>query len=325
MQDLPCCYYTTEDPSRLLHEPDVLAVVTFDGSCHPTASPRLYTTGLSLLEGSARCEVWRGTAPVQAGVAQDCHWSTDGQVMFAGTWVAETPVTGYPLQIRAAYQRLLTLLQQRGFPQLYRIWNYLPHINDGAGDLECYKQFCLGRQQAFEACGIEPTAYPAACAIGHHASQTVIYLLAGKQPATHFENPRQMSAWEYPREYGPKSPTFARATLLDQGQSGLVFLSGTASVLGHATQHPGKVAEQLGVTLDNIRHLYDYIASHQAGRVVQPESLKVYLRAAADQPAVAAALGQAGCREAIYVLGDICRADLTLEVDGLARLASSDP
>ena len=48
---------------------------------------------------------------------------------------------------------------------------------------------------------------------------------------TPVENPRQVSAYRYPREYGPQSPTFARA-LLPPSPRVPLLLSGTASIDG---------------------------------------------------------------------------------------------
>ena len=55
---------------------------------------------------------------------------------------------------------------------------------------------------------------PAACALGsRNGSPLVIYFLASRQPVTPVENPRQISAYDYPAQYGPK-PAFSRASIL---------------------------------------------------------------------------------------------------------------
>ena len=56
-------------------------------------------------------------------------------------------------------------------------------------------------------------SYPSATAIGRHHSDHLlqVFWLAGTAPGQALENPRQVSAYQYPRVHGPVSPTFARA------------------------------------------------------------------------------------------------------------------
>src|SRR6185312_12015184 len=59
----------------------------------------------------------------------------------------------------------------------------------------------------------------AATAIGHHGPEGLlqVYALCAAQPGQALENPRQVSAWKYPRRYGPTAPSFARAMRLPGG------------------------------------------------------------------------------------------------------------
>jgi chorismate lyase/3-hydroxybenzoate synthase len=136
------------------------------------------------------------------------------------------------------------------------------------------------------------------------------------------ENPRQVSAWRYPREYGPQPPSFARAMLPPTDSRMPLLLSGTASVVGHATMHAGALLAQLGETFANFDALLG------AARVRQPAlpaafgagtRLKVYVRDRADMPAIAEALhARFGGRVPLFLLhAAICRRDLAVEIDGV--------
>ena len=139
------------------------------------------------------------------------------------------------------------------------------------------------------------------------------------------ENPRQVSAYRYPRRYGPRSPSFARATAV-AGPDGstLLMISGTASVVGHRTLHEGDVDAQLEEVIRNLETLLSESAS-QLGRPGLAEFdeaslLRVYLRHAEDWPAIERRLRQrwpgvhlAGLR------GDVCRADLLVEIEAVSR------
>src|SRR3546814_9458672 len=63
-----------------------------------------------------------------------------------------------------AYRTLLDAVRGSGEPYILRIWNYLARINDGDGDDERYRQFCVGRASAVDAAFNAPP--PAATALG---------------------------------------------------------------------------------------------------------------------------------------------------------------
>ena len=309
----------------------MLAVVDFQAQCTPQRDPRCYNTGLSLLgtfnmaQSTGMKEAWYSDSPVEYGREGSCQWSCSDQHIFTGTWIPKIDdSTTFCAAVKAAYVELLSLLETKQYLHIARAWNYLSDINQGDGDSEVYKQFCLGREQAFCESQLGSEQYPSACAIGHHTDHSVIYLLASKQACTHFENPRQVAAYEYPRQYGPKSPSFARA-LIDQS---LLHLSGTASVVGHETVHPNDPRAQLDVTMENIQHLLKSIQERSNMASLDMTHLKVYCRHAEQYqllaPVLSNAIEQAGlsCNvQVLFLHGDICRVELALEIDGLGYAA----
>ena len=152
----------------------------------------------------------------------------------------------------------------------------------------------------------------------------VIYFLAGKQPGLQVENPRQVSAFRYPRQYGPKSPSFARATLVGAGAGARLLVSGTASVVGHESLHVGDPQRQLGETLVNVDTLLAAMRERHFAQVpneaVRPESLKLYLRNPADLAALEPQLARlrgAAPAPLLRLQGDVCRDDLLLEIEAV--------
>ena len=237
---------------------------------------------------------------------------------------------------RWAYAEVLNHLATSNHQNLLKIWHYLPGINVGAGDRENYRQFCVGRVQALRDHGITSTM-PAATAIGIPVDggqtpqdvtrsaadqqagteqQAVFYWLSGTMAPDNIENPRQLSAWQYPPQYGPASPMFSRASVLRLGEQRLLLISGTASVTGHATAYPGDCAAQAKEMLENLRSL---VAA--AGMPYAPEKmlLRVYLRQPGDWPQVQLCMQQAGFNagQMVPLYGDICRRDLLVELDGV--------
>jgi enamine deaminase RidA (YjgF/YER057c/UK114 family) len=103
-----------------------------------------------------------------------------------------------------------------------------------------------------------------------------------------------------------------------------LFISGTASIVGHQTIHAGDTAAQTRETITNIEALLD-----EANRVTGTEAFtldalacKVYVRHAVDLPLiqaeVRATLGTAS--RAVYLQAEICRRDLLVEIEATAMV-----
>ena len=138
-------------------------------------------------------------------------------------------------------------------------------------------------------------------------------LLATDRPGTRVENPRQVSAWRYPRQYGRTPPSFARATLLPAGD--VLAISGTAAVVGHASAHAGDIDAQLAETLRNLEALL--AAGGLPAGFGRNAPLKAYVRHP-EHVAVVQAFATKHFPEAPLLLlhGDICREELLIEIDG---------
>jgi chorismate lyase/3-hydroxybenzoate synthase len=205
---------------------------------------------------------------------------------------------------------------------LYRVWNYVPQINDTTDVLENYHRFNMGRWRAYaETFGATvDQRMPAASAVGLAGSTLVTVFLAGSDPVEYFENPEQTPAYKYPERYGPKSPSFSRASLRARPEGSQPFLSGTSSIKGHETIGAGQVDLQTEVTCDNIRLVYATMAKPDPfGPNAEPSQAKVYLRKESDLDSVRSALAK--CRatdfaqRATYLKSDICRPDLDVEIE----------
>lgn len=222
-------------------------------------------------------------------------------------------------QARALYRRLLSVARGR---HLYRVWNYVPRINAATGGIENYHAFCAGRSLAFEET-FGPAFHrrlSAASAVGADGARLSLVFVAGRAAPRHIENPGQMPAYRYPPEHGPRSPSFARATVAAAANRRLVFISGTAAIKGHLTVAPGSLPEQLACTLDNLRLI------GRAAGVTETlgagadfaRHFKVYLRRAEDCAAAAAHLDGALFRpgdRVSYLRADVCRAALQVEIE----------
>ncbi len=284
---------------------------------HPLALP------LPALGGSSRVEFWLGerTPRREASAGGTLAWTDT--LLFGALRVDESggDIAG---AAERGYGRVLESCTRLGFPHLLRVWNWFGAINAGEGDAERYRRFCVGRARVIPT---EPaTGYAAATALGVPAEPDALTLhwLAAARPGVAIENPRQVSAWEYPREYGPVAPGFSRAMLLEWCDPPLLLVSGTASVLGHASAHDETLA-QLDESLTNVEALLARAAA-RVGRAAAlgPDSLlRVYLRDAREAPRVAAQLAaRLGAQTPVMLLhGDVCRRELAVEIVAVHRFA----
>lgn len=312
--------YATLDPQLPLAD-DVLTAVVFGRNTPAPADPRCVRIDLDPLAGATWGEVWRGSGPARIGTAGAIRFVEDGE-HFAG-WLSleESRFGGLREASEAAYLALLQLHADSPYRHVCRVWNFVTAINEGDGDDERYRQFCLGRARAFAATrGGSPTiGYPAASAVGKQRGKRSLDVcwFAGRQPGTAIENPRQMSAYYYPRRYGPAAPSFSRAMLVPDR---LLLVSGTSSIVGHASMHGGDLDAQLRETIRNLNVILERGHAPDAGEPARlgPDSLlKVYLRNRHDAARVERALREhLGANVPTLILAaDICRSDLLIEIE----------
>ena len=102
-----------------------------------------------------------------------------------------------------------------------RIWNYFPRINVESDGLERYRAFCVGPRHG----RLDDSA-------SRECDRTRPGLLSSRRRAASVE---QVSAYRYPALYGPRSPLFSRAVVKQWARSTQLYISGTASVVGHWT------------------------------------------------------------------------------------------
>jgi chorismate lyase/3-hydroxybenzoate synthase len=293
--------------------PDVLAAVRFGAPAGRRAdAPLTIDVQLPTLQSPPTAELWLADGAVHSGRSDTVRYAHDERFLFAAIELEERSFAGIEAAAEAAYVTVRRFQQHSGFPHLLRMWNYLDAINDGEGDLERYRQFCVGRARGLDLQAGE--RYPAATAIGrqHATHQLQVFWLAGRHGGTAVENPRQVSAYHYPRAHGPVSPSFSRATVAPDGRT--VLVSGTASIVGHISRHPGDALEQLDETLRNLTALLAHSGSQSTPAT--RDLLKVYLRDPALADPIAARLRQMLPQaEALFVAADICRRELLLEIE----------
>lgn len=321
--------YVNEDglaPCVAAHEGRVLGVVGFGAAplaVDSAVRPEVRWVRIPVLGGhAASFEVWASRKPVTPCSEGNIRAATDGDVLFGSMSFEQGDGVALEALARQAYTEMFAFMDKHGHPNLLRVWSYLPGINEAEGGLERYRCFNLGRHAAFLASGrdISEENVPAASVLGCDPGPMVIYFMASRTPGRPIDNPRQMAAYHYPAQYGPRSPIFVRAMLAELDGQRCLMISGTASVVGHETVHKGDVRAQAQETLRNIRTLLEQaypegLASCGEARM----RLKTYVRHTGDMAPIRESVEQAfgELQHGVYLQSDICRADLLLEIEGV--------
>jgi chorismate lyase / 3-hydroxybenzoate synthase len=260
--------------------------------------------------------------------AEDIHWWRSEH---HGLAVVHRPVSANTMvdSTRNIYRQLLNGLTDLS-PS--RFWNFIPGINRVVGELDVYKMFCLGRSEAFAPWseGHDNTRLPAASAVGTPDDQLTVVMLCTAEPMVPVENPQQIPAYRYPQRYGPRAPSFARASLVGSAAPEL-YVSGTASIVQSESMHEGDPASQLALACDNI----DLVVRASAPAKVEPsermlrhtaQSVRMYLRNPVDWNVIGDLASQRLTPEAgvlNVVQADICRPELLVEVEARLHLPRS--
>jgi chorismate lyase/3-hydroxybenzoate synthase len=322
---------------------DVLAVVRFDGAAHAASPAEMALTdvnapvlggieGVDSTDGShGTAEVWRLAGPMHSGQRGRVRYRHNGRLLFASLSIAEAEfadgaaagaATALRRATEAGYREMFGALETLEFPYPLRIWNFLSEINQAGDDGERYWHFNGARQDVFIDLKRSIAGnVPAASAVGvAPLSPLTVYCIASARAPIALENPRQCSAWDYPAQYGPRSPTFARACISGDAAQTL-FISGTASIVGHASAHAGDQREQTREIVRNIRALIGAANARLDGQRYRLEHLryKVYVRQAEHQPSIDRELRHevGAAARVLYLRADICRPDLLLEIEAV--------
>lgn len=314
-------YVRSRDPRSLLG-PRTLALFGFGAAAaEKLDDPRYLRVPLQPLEaeGADTYEVWTCSEAVEPWREGRIGGGRSASLCFGALQLVEDE--GSPAAAaEQAYRLLAEHRRSAAHPHLLRLWNYLDAIVEGEGDRERYRQFCVGRAEALD---LPDATLPAATAIGHREGTRLlqVYWLSSTRPGSAVENPRQVPAYRYPRSYGPRAPSFARAMRADAADALPLMLSGTAAVVGHASLHHDSVVAQLRETFDNFDSLLG--AARAADARIAPgfgahSLLKVYLRDASALPELQAALLRLLPADVprLILQGDICRRELAVEIDG---------
>jgi enamine deaminase RidA (YjgF/YER057c/UK114 family) len=225
------------------------------------------------------------------------------------------------------------------FEHVVRTWLYLGGITEREGEALRYQELNRARADFYGELEFgrsipvrngQHSIYPASTGIGMHGEGLTIGCLALETQRDDvfllpLENPQQTPAYAYDASHSPRSPKFSRAMALVMGNMVTTWISGTASIVDSESRYAGDVAAQTEQTIDNIERLIapENFAQHglnSAGvNLNDLAKIRVYLKRAEDLAQCKAVCERRfGAVPAIYVVADICRPELLVEIEGVA-------
>jgi hypothetical protein len=230
-----------------------------------------------------------------------------------------------------AFSNLMDIFNAFDMPvsSIVRQWNYLENILGFDGQEQRYQEFNNART-SFYGNAFEQTGYPAATGIGMNQGGIIIEFVAVKSDSCKslpINNPSQIAAHTYSENVLEgegcvlkTTPKFERARFLELNHKKLIFISGTASIVGEKTVGVGNPAEQTEVTISNIKQLYSkQILNSISEKQINPKygHARVYLKNRKDFSVIKKTFkSHFGNLPVVYIIADICRNDLLVEIEG---------
>jgi hypothetical protein len=232
---------------------------------------------------------------------------------------------------KQVFNDLLHILKSVEFSlsSIVRQWNYIEDILGFNGKEQHYQEFNNARSAVYGTLFNE-NGYPAATGIGMKCGGVIIEFVAvqsGELKSVAINNPSQIAAHTYSKNVlaGEEcllktTPKFERARYLELFGKKLIFISGTASIIGERTVGVGNPSEQTEITINNIKQLYSKeILDQLSGETLNPKygHARVYIKNAKDFPVIKRTFkSHFGKLPVVYIIADICRNDLLVEIEG---------
>ena len=265
---------------------------------------------------------------------------------------ASADCTDRLVQAETALGLMKKILDAEGldFSDVVRQWNYIEGIIDAtSGDDGCKQNYQIfnDARSIFYGEAAFKNGYPSATGIGMNCGGIVLEFIAviispdmasdmaSDMAIIPIKNPLQVDAHRYSQQVlvgeavrglsQKTTPKFERAKVVVRNRSYCIYISGTAAIQGQDSVSDRDVVMQTRVTIENILKLVgaDNLQAHGIFRSRVPDILsyfRVYVKNGVDIPLVRGVCGEyfqgVPC---LYLVSDICRDDLLVEIEGAAE------
>jgi len=230
-------------------------------------------------------------------------------------------------------------LENLAFSDVVRQWNYIENITKiiEEGSERQHYQIFNDVRSSFYGKSEFINGYPSATGIGIETGGVVIDFVAvspsPKLTIKPIKNPGQIDAFKYSEKvlvgkslnesFKKTSPKFERGKVLQTLDAARIYVSGTAAILGENIVDKRNLEKQTLVTIENIKNLISVENLKSIGLHLNPENksflyIRTYVKHQKDISAVKAICEKQFKSENFqYLVSDICREDLLVEIEGL--------
>lgn len=247
-------------------------------------------------------------------------------------------------QSNTAFKQLQNILSEENmeFSDIIRQWNYIEKITmsveNNHSTSQHYQIFNDVRSKFYQQANFS-NGYPAATGIGMDFGGIIIDIIAAKfgdeSSAVAIKSPVQLDAYTYSKEvlsennsmkdFCRTTPKFERAKILMTPENKWIFISGTAAIVGQASIIQRSVEHQTEMTIQNILRLIsiENLQKHGIRTSVKASInyIRVYVKYRKDIEQVKAICLKYFPEIPIsFVVADICRPELLVEIEGQAEL-----
>ena len=236
--------------------------------------------------------------------------------------------TGIYEQSHNIFEKISAILAEAKMSasDIYRQWNYIQEITGENNGKQNYQEFNDARTLFYEENNWHSN-YPAATGIGTSRGGVMIEIMAscGGNPANcPIDNPLQTAAHVYSqkvlignKEQQKTTPKFERARIVGED----IYISGTAAIRGEESLASLDITGQTEATMQIMDALITPSNLPIPCRRTEYDSLRVYVKREEDIPSAQSYLEQHySAPQMHFVVSDVCRPELLIEIEGTAHL-----
>lgn len=262
--------------------------------------------------------------------------------LFLGGVMSDNLDESFSVQSYNVFDVVEKILQIENMPvhSIVRQWNYIEQITAFDGEHQHYQDFNDARS-FFYNYSQWPEGYPAATGIGTACGGVVVDINAvyvddasinidaidnGWQIAAHAYSQGVLLGEKDPRFQNKTTPKFERAKRVKQEEYEIVYVSGTAAIRGEESLLGVGIEKQAQTTVENI----DYLISRENmqkqgvplfGSSYKLKNCRVYLKDASFMEKARMVIERLYPDvESIFLLADVCRDELLIEIEGIASV-----
>lgn len=312
----------------LSHFP-IMPLVTFIPQ--PLCSPFSY--GLETIQYSSTTEFEFKQLGDMRYVVFNSEW---GKTILMEGVKADSLLCDYTTQCNTVFDKISSVfnLENIGIQHIIRQWNYIGNITNFENGNQHYQLFNNARSEFYKNVDFE-NGYPAATGISTSLKSLFISVLAIvptiETVIAAIDNSLQIPAYNYSESvlvegktnHLKTTPKFERGKFVTNGNSRIFYVSGTAAIRAEQSTNPNDAALQTRQTVGNINYLIsnENIQRYTIEKNVylSLNSIRVYVKRCEDYALIKAEVEKAWPNvTAIYLLAEVCRTELLVEIEGIA-------